>query len=186
MSRSWLLVFSLAPLLGASQTLLQAAAMAVLSLIAIIAHRGCMTPLRRCLDEPAALAASMLVAAALVTCLTLTLQAWALPLRNALGIYLELIALQCLLVDLGLGKSGQWRRLARLLGLSCMLYLALGAGRELLASGTLQFNSFTAPDASGLRLANLAPGALLLLGLLLALIKRACPKQATQDREGID
>lgn len=186
MNRSLLLVTSLAPLLGASQTLLQATAMAGLSVSAILIHRACMTPLRAWLDGTAALLASVLVAATLVTCQTLALKAWALELSNTLGIFPGLIALQCLLVEKDLGSIGQWRRVTSLLGVLCVLYVLLGTSRELLASGTLTLNSFTAPDASGLRLASLAPGALMLLGLWLALIKRACSKQATQDREGID
>ena len=76
MNRSLLLVTSLAPLLGASQTLLQATAMAGLSVSAILIHRACMTPLRAWLDGTAALLASILVAATLVTCQTLALKAW--------------------------------------------------------------------------------------------------------------
>lgn len=185
MSRSWLLAISLAPLLGASQTLLLSAAMASLSVATVLAHRSCMTALRSWLEAPAARVASLLLAAALITCQTLALQAWALELHHALGIYPGLIALQCVMLEQAFGKPGQWRHVVRCLGGLCALYLLLGTSRELLATGTLQFNSFAVPDASGLRLAALAPGALLLLGLWLALIKRACPKQATQDREGI-
>lgn len=164
-NRSSLAVLSLAPLLGASQTLLHAATMTALSVVAIVVHRALMTPLRRQLDASCAVIASVLLAAAVVTCQTLTLHTWALELRQALGIYPELIAVSCLLVEQSLGSPGQWRRLALLLAGYGALFLLLGACRELLASGSLH-------------LASLAPGALLLLGLLLALIKRACPKQA--------
>lgn len=186
MNRSLLAVISLAPLLGASQTLLQACAMVGLSVSAIVVHRVCMTPLRAWLDGPAVSLASILVAAAVVTCQTVALQAWALELSRTLGVYPALIALQCLLIEKGLGGAGQWRRVATLLGSLGALYLLLASSRELLATGTLHFHSFATPDVSGLRLASLAPGALMLLGLWLALIKRACPKQANQDREGID
>ncbi|WP_175652307.1 Rnf-Nqr domain containing protein [Pseudomonas sp. Marseille-P9899] len=184
MNRSWLAALSLAPLLGASQTLLQASAMAGLTLSAVLVHLAGMTPLRRWLDGVAGEITSILVAATLVTCQTLALHAWGLDMRNALGIYPELIALQCLLVEQSLGKTGQWRKACALLGGFCVLYLLLGTARELLASGTLHLTSISGPDITGLRLASLAPGALLLLGVLLALIKRACPKQATPDREG--
>lgn len=184
MNRSWLAALSLAPLLGASQTLLQATAMAALTLTAMLVHLACMRPLRRWLDGAAGEISSLLVAATLVTCQTLALHAWGLELRNALGIYPELIALQCVLFEQSLGKTVQWRRACGLLGGFCVLYLLLGTVRELLASGTLHLTSISAPDVTGLRLASLAPGALLLLGVLLALIKRACPKQATPDREG--
>lgn len=184
MNRSWLACLSLAPLLGASQTLAQAGVMALLGVFAILIHRGLMTPLRKRLDATSALLASVLLAAAVVTCQTLTLHAWALELRQALGIYPELIAVSCLLFEQGFGKTGEWRRVALLLGGYCALFLLLGASRELLSSGALHFSLDKGPQHTGLHLASLAPGALLLLGLLLALIKRACPKQAAQDREG--
>lgn len=178
MNRSWIAAVSLAPLLGASHTLTQASAMALLSVTAVLVHRSCMLALRRWLEGFGAEIASVLIAAAVVTCQGLSLQAWALELSLALGIYPGLIALQCVLLDDSLGKTGQWRRAALLLGGLSAAYLLLGACRELLASGALHFSFITRPDTTGLRLASLAPGALLLLGVLLALIKRACPKQA--------
>ncbi|MEE1921072.1 Rnf-Nqr domain containing protein [Pseudomonas sp. 148P] len=184
MNRPWLVALSLAPLLGASQTLVQAASMALLSVVAILVHRGLMTPLRGRLGGSAAELANLLLAAAVVTCQTLALQAWALELRQALGIYPELLAISCLLFEQGLAPATRWRRVALLLGGYCALFLLLGVSRELLANGTLHFSFAGGSEMTGLRLASLAPGALLLLGLLLALIKRACPKQATPDREG--
>lgn len=184
MNRSWLATLSLAPLLGASQTLVQAASMALLAVVAILVHRSLMTPLRGRLGATAAELASLLLAAAVVTCQTLALQAWALELRQALGIYPELLAVSCLLFEQGLGRDARWRRVAMLLGGYGALFLLLGASRELLATGTLHLSIAGGPESTGLRLASLAPGALLLLGLLLALIKRACIKQATPDREG--
>ena len=184
MNRSWIAALSLAPLLGASQTLMQAGAMALLSISAVLIHRGAMLALRRWLDGLGAEIASLFIAAAVVTCQSLALQAWALELHLALGIYPGMVALQCVLLDHRFGKTGDWRRAGLILCGLCIAYVLLGAGRELLASGTLHVSFITGPDTAGLRLASLAPGALLLLGVLLALIKRACPKQATPDREG--
>ena len=76
-NRSPLAVLSLAPLLGASQTLLHAATMTALSVVAIVVHRALMTPLRRQLDASCAVIASALLAAAGVTCQTLARRAWA-------------------------------------------------------------------------------------------------------------
>jgi len=174
MNRSWLAALSLAPLLGASQTLVQAASMALLSLLAIALHRALMTPLRSRLDATGSGLASLVLAALVVTCQTLALQAWALELRQTLGLYPELIALSCLLFEQSLGKSTPWRHVARLLGGYAAVFLLLGCSRELLASGTLHLSSANRPASTGLRLASLAPGALLLLGLILALINRAC------------
>lgn len=170
MNKPTLAALSLAPLLGASQTLVQAASIASLTLVLVILHRACMTPLRARLTGIAGECASLLIAAALVTCANLALLAWALPLHQTLGIYPELIAVQCLLFEYSLGRTAGWRPALTVLVGFAALHIALGACRELLASGV--------------RLAGLMPGALLLLGLALALINLARNRRAASRREG--
>lgn len=162
MNRQALAALSLAPLLGASQTLMQASSIALLTVLIVALHRLALSPLRRALHGNAALLASALIAAALVTCCHLALQAWALPLSLTLGIYVELIAVQCVLFEFTLGRSARWRTALGILGSFATLHIALGGCRELLASGS----------------PNLMPGALLMLGLALALINRARDRRA--------
>lgn len=170
MSRHWLAGLSLAPLLGATQTLLQATSIAVLSLLAILLHRLGMTPLRRLLTGIGADVASMLLAATIVTCLELTLRAHALVLYQSLGLYTALIALQCVMFDHAQGHTKGWRApLSLLLGFT-VLCISLGVTRELMGSG--------------MRLAHLPPGALFLLGLLLALYNRIWRQRAPSRRQG--
>ncbi|MEG0636768.1 MAG: Rnf-Nqr domain containing protein [Pseudomonas sp.] len=171
MNRQLLAALSLAPLLGASQTLQQAATIALLSVLLVLLHRLCMTPLRRQLSGSAMELVSVLIAAALASCANLTLLAWALPLRQTLGIYPELIALQCVLFEYCLGRTGHWPRVLALLAGFATLHIVLGACRELLGS-------------SGLRLASLMPGGLLLLGVALAIITRARSRRAASSRKG--
>lgn len=171
MNNRALLSLSLAPLLGASQSLLQAATIAVLSLLSLSLHRACMTPLRHALHGLGAELASLLLAAALVTCLELSLRAWALELYTTLGPYPALIALQCVLFEHGLARSHGWRQALLLLTGVCALHVLLGLCRELLGNG-------------GIHLAQLAPGALILLGLVLALFNRVRRKPAPSSRQG--
>ncbi|NER62253.1 NADH:quinone oxidoreductase [Pseudomonas sp. MAFF212428] len=171
MNNRVLLSVSLAPLLGASQSLQQAAAMAALSVLGLSLHRLCMTPLRHALHGLGLELASLLLAATLVTCLELSLRAWALEPYTALGIYPALIALQCVLFEHALGRDQGWRPAMLLLGALGALQILLGLCRELLASG-------------GLQLAQLAPGALILLGLALALFNRVQRKPAPTRRQG--
>lgn len=166
-----LLSISLAPLLGASQSVLQAATIAALSLFCLSLHRLCMTPLRRLLQGMNLELASLLLAATLVTCLELSLRAWALAQYTGLGIYPALIALQCVLFEHALGHRHGWRAPMLLLVGVCALHVVLGLCRELLGNG-------------GLHLAQLAPGALILLGLALALFNRVRRKPAPSRRQG--
>lgn len=168
MNRPWLAAVSLAPLLGATQTLLQASAIALCSLLVIGLHRLCMTPLRKVLDGSAKLFASVLLAALLVTCLELGLRAWALPLSLALAPYPALIAVQCLLFEFALGNNARAMTLAGF----ASLCIAMGLTRQLLG------------EFANLRLASLLPGALMLLGLLLALYNRVRQRRAPSRRQG--
>ncbi|CAM3741436.1 Electron transport complex protein RnfE [compost metagenome] len=172
MNRPWLAAVSLAPLLGATQTLLQASAIALCSLLVIGLHRLCMTPLRKVLDGSAKLFASVLLAALLVTCLELGLRAWALPLSLALAPYPALIAVQCLLFEFALGNNARWRTAAMTLAGFASLCIAMGLTRQLLG------------EFANLRLASLLPGALMLLGLLLALYNRVRQRRAPSRRQG--
>lgn len=169
----------LAPLIGASQSLVQALVIGLLTLCLVSVHRLLMTPLRERLEGFARDLASLTLAAALVSCAVLALKAWALPLSQQLGIYPELIAVQCLLFEHLLGRRAPWRRaLALLLGFAVVL-ATLGAVRELLATASLDLTFGAGP--TGLRL---APGAFLLLALGLALFNRARSRRAVPDREG--
>ncbi|WP_191487401.1 Rnf-Nqr domain containing protein [Pseudomonas sp. FEN] len=170
----------LTPLLGTSDSLLKALAMWLLSLLAIIAYGLSSQALRPWFHPRLAGLASLLLAATLVSCLSLGLQAWAWELHLALGIYPALLSLQCLLLE----RLGAFER--RHLGTSAALLASLGVGlllmgslRELLGNGTLLDHlRWLVPTASelprlwaaqdGLRLATLTPGAFILLGLLLA------------------
>lgn len=172
MTRFYLLVASLAPLLGATRTFMQAAVIGISMLLLTVLHQTLLHPLRPRLDGAMYGLASLLLVAALACCLQLALRAWALPLALALGDFPALICIQSLAMDRLLPNQGRWRQLsvhlAGLLGL-CLL---LGASRQWLENDL------------NLHIASLAPGALLLLGLLLALYNRLRPGPAPSRRQG--
>jgi len=172
MTRFYLLGASLVPLLGATRTLSEGATIGVCAVVMSSLHQLLLAPLRQRLATWTYVLASLLVLAALASCLQLALRAWLLPLAFALGHYPALLCLQCLAIDHLLPGQGRWRVLA---GHHCALLatcLLLGASRQWLADGT------------GLHLATLAPGGLLLLGLLLALYNRLRPGPAQSHRQG--
>lgn len=171
MNRFWLLGSALAPLLGATQTLANALAIGLSTLLLVVGHQALMRPLRRMIGAPRIIA-SLILAAALASCLQLGLNAWALPLALSLGHYPALLSLHCVAVDALASHTGRWPALIRhLLGLMG-LYLILGACRQWLG------------HSAGIHLAVLTPGALILLGLLLALYNRLRPAPATSSRQG--
>ena len=172
MNRLYLLGASLVPLLGATRTLSEGATIGVCAVLLSSLHQLLMPPLRRRSVTWTYVLASLLVLAALASCLQLALRAWLLPLALSLGHYPALLCLQCLAIDYLLPDQGRWRLLAGHLCALLATCLLLGASRQWLADGI------------GLHLASLAPGALLLLGLLLALYNRLRPGPAPSRRQG--
>ncbi|GLO12977.1 hypothetical protein PPUJ20028_15580 [Pseudomonas putida] len=172
MNKFCLLAVSLVPLLGATRTLREGAAIGLCAVVTGSLHQLLLMPLRQRLASWAFVLASLLLLAALVSCLQMALRAWSLPLALALGHYPALLCLQCLASDHLLPDQGRWRMLARHLCAFFASCLLLGASRQWLA------------DFADLHLASLAPGALLLLGLLLALYNRLRPGPAHPRRQG--
>ncbi|MFJ4349204.1 Rnf-Nqr domain containing protein [Pseudomonas sp. NPDC089401] len=172
MTRHCLLAVSLAPLLGATATLAQAAAIGLAMLVLGIAHQALLVPLRRRLDGALYAVASLLLLAALASCLQLALRAWALPLALSLGYYPALLCLQCLAFDALLPNQERWRQLLVQLGGLVLVCVLLGAARQGLADGL------------GLEVARQPAGALILLGVLLALYNYLHPGTAPSRRQG--
>ncbi|WP_410480925.1 Rnf-Nqr domain containing protein [Pseudomonas plecoglossicida] len=172
MNRLYLLGASLVPLLGATRTLSEGVTIGACAALMNSLHQLLLAPLRQRLASWAYVVASLLLLAALACCLQLALRAWLLPLALALGHYPALLCLQCLAADHLLPNPRRWRLLSRFVCAFFATCLLLGASRQWLA------------EVAGLHLASLAPGALLLLGLLLALYNRLHPGPAHPLRQG--
>jgi electron transport complex protein RnfE len=173
----WFASLNLALLLGASQTLVQATSLALAMLTVFVLYGLIMQGLRRYLQPTLHETASILLAAAIVSCLELALRAWALEIYQGLGLYLALISLNCLMLERSIFcQSGNPLAAVRPVAAFGALLLMLGLCRELLASGTLSVDTRLLRETSGLRLATLAPGGFILLGLLIA----AC-RSVTRD-----
>ncbi|SDZ21480.1 Rnf-Nqr domain containing protein [Pseudomonas sp. NFIX28] len=169
----------LAPLIGASDSLVKALGLMVVFLCVSSLFGLGMSALRPRLAGQARLGASVLLSATLTGCAVLAAQAWAFELQQQLALYLGLIAVQCVVLE----QQDFFQRPVRLrfIGLFCLLLVILGALREALGSGSighrlpwlLGMNDVDWPGwvlsaQGGLHLLTFAPGGFILLGLLLA------------------
>jgi len=173
----------LCPALAVSTRLAYALGMSAVVLVVFLLTLLIMALLEPRLPELLRLPLTLLVAAGLVTGCDLLLRAVLPSLRAQLGIYVQLVAVNCLLTGRCLAGSGSLSETLRpALGQAggyCLALLLLAAVREVLGAGTLTLfpaGSFSgvlrgpglAEQPAGLLL--LAPGALLLLGYLSALL----------------
>jgi electron transport complex protein RnfE len=169
---------SLAPLLAVSDSLIKALGMLLVLWAAFIGHAVLLRLASYPLSTRWLLASSLLISVTLISCAELLLQAVALDLYQALGIYLPLLALFC-----PLANQSSWsvkQQTYALIGYSALTLLlalireAVGTA-SLLAHEQWLFGTSTAhwhidlfAQASAIPLALTLPGGLILLGLLLA------------------
>ncbi|WP_426205988.1 Rnf-Nqr domain containing protein [Pseudomonas sp. TWP3-1] len=150
LSNSMLLVL----LLGASGSIASALAILLMFTVVVGLYHLCMKPLRTRLSAASLLLASLLLAATLSSCADILLQRWSLQWHTPVSLYIGLIGLQCVLLEQhGIFSRSASERLS-LYGLFVGLMLTLATLRELFGEG--------------LHLLTLAPGAFIVLGLLLA------------------
>lgn len=182
MNRSSALQHSLvlAPLIGASDSLGKALTLWGMSVLVVSVYGLKMSVMRSRIAPNLLLIASIVLAATLTSLTALALQAWAYELHRALGIYVGLISLQCVVLEYN-GFFQQTRRI-RLAGLFGALMLSLGLLREVIGNASLGQDflpglfghGWVFAADGGIRLAALAPGGFILLGLLIA-AKQAWP-----------
>lgn len=181
-----LFVYSLGlcPALAVSDVVGKALGLGAGVTLVLVAAGAAISALRRVVPERLYPMVSLVLIAALVSLLDLAMQAYAPALRQGLGVYLQLIAVNCLIL-------GRLERFARHYSPSPAVRDALGMGlgftaalvlmaviREVLGSGTITL--FPAGGFGGViripalsrypvRVMSLAAGALLLLGYLAGL-----------------
>lgn len=171
----------LAPLIGATDSLVSALGLWLMSIVVINVFGVCMGALRSRLLSVTHLLAAVLLAATLTSCAELAAQLWSLQWHHHVGIYAGLIALQCVVLENTGFYQSAWRDRLHLCGLFGALIAGLGMLRELIGNGTLgshlpwlagtaqaDWQGWVLTADGGLRLATLAPGGFILLGLLIA------------------
>ena len=174
-------LLGLCPLLAVSNSLANAAGMAVATLAVLMISSTLVALLRPLIPTAVRLPAFVLIIASTTTGIELLMQAYALALYQALGIFIPLIVTNCLILGRAEAFAVRTTPAAALadalwmgLGFASVLLL-LGALRELLGSGTLGSGLESLGLGSALRLADggflpllLPAGAFVSLGLLIA------------------
>ncbi|KAB0487384.1 electron transport complex protein RnfE [Pseudomonas reinekei] len=183
MSKSSLLPCSLmlTPLIGATTLLVNALGLWLMFVVVITSFGLGMNALRPRLLGATRLWASVLLAAMLTSCAELGAQVWSLQWHQQTGIYSALLALQCVVLEQNKFFQLNWRDRLRVYGLFGVAMVGLSLLREFIGYGTLghhlswllvttqaQWQGWVLTADGGLRLATLAPGGFILLGLLIA------------------
>ena len=181
-------LLGLCPTLAITTSVVNGLSLGLATMLVMIIANASISPIRKFIPDEVRVPIFILVIAALVTIVDLTIHAYAEPLYKALGIFIPLIVTNCIVlarVESFASKNPTlpsfYDGLFMGLGL-CIILVILGGMRELLGQGTL-FSGFDLvfgkslanitinmfDQYNGFLLALLPPGAFLGLALLIAL-----------------
>ena len=180
-------LLGLCPTLAVTTSAVNGLSLGIATALVMAAANGSVSPVRRFVPNEIRVPVFILVIAALVTVIDLSINAFAHPLHKVLGIFIPLIVVNCIVlarVESFAAKNTPVPSILDgfMMGLGLALVLGLlGAMRELVGKGTLfsgldlvfgpaakQFVLTVIPDYHGFLLAILPPGAFLDLGTLIA------------------
>lgn len=181
-------LLGLCPTLAVTTTAVNGLSLGLATALVMAASNGSVSPVRRLIPGEIRVPVFILVIAALVTVIDMSINAFAHPLHKVLGIFIPLIVVNCIVLARVESFAAKNAPVPSILdgfmmgtGLALVLGL-LGGMRELLGKGTLfsgldlvfgpmakQFVLTVIPDYHGFLLAILPPGAFLGLGTLIAL-----------------
>jgi electron transport complex protein RnfE len=181
-------LLGLCPTLAVTTTVVNGVSLGLATALVMSAANGAVSPVRKFVPNEIRVPVFILVIAALVTVIDLSINAFAHPLHNVLGIFIPLIVVNCIVlarVESFAAKNAPVPSILDgfMMGIGLTLVLGLlGGMRELIGKGTLfsgldlafghsakQFMLTIIPDYHGFLLAVLPPGAFLGLGAIIAL-----------------
>ncbi|ACT48862.1 electron transport complex subunit E [Methylotenera mobilis] len=180
-------LLGLCPTLAVTTSVVNGISLGLATVFVMAAANGTISPVRKYVPNEIRVPVFILVIAALVTVIDLSINAFAHQLHKVLGIFIPLIVVNCIVlarVESFAAKNSPIPSIldGLMMGLGLTLVLGLlGGMRELVGKGTLfsgldlvfgpaakQFVLTVVPDYHGFLLAVLPPGAFLGLGMLIA------------------
>lgn len=174
---TFVLLLGMCPTLGTTASAMTGMSMGLATTCVLICSNSAVSSLKKLVPAKVRIPVYIVVIATFVTILQLLLKAYMPALDAALGIFIPLIVVNCIL--LGRAEAFASRRniidsMADGLGIGLGFTVALtllGAIRELFGAGTI-FGGRIYPDSFASLVFILAPGAFIVLGLMIALFNR--------------
>lgn len=181
-------LLGLCPTLAVTTTAVNGISLGLATALVMAASNGTVSPVRKLVPSEIRVPVFILVIAALVSIIDMSINAFAQPLHKVLGIFIPLIVVNCIVLARVESFAAKNTFVPSVLdgfmmgiGLTLVLGL-LGGIREIFGKGSLfsgldlvfgpaakQFAFTVIPDYHGFLLAVLPPGAFLGLGMLIAL-----------------
>lgn len=174
---TFVLILGMCPTLGTTSSAITGMSMGIATLFVLICSNCAISAIKNLVPDKVRIPAYIIVIASFVTALQMIMQAWLPGIYAALGIFIPLIVVNCILLgraEAYASRHGVVDSLADGIGIGLGFTVALtliGCVREFLGAGTI-FGLTVYPESYGSLLFVLAPGAFIVLGLLIALFNR--------------
>lgn len=174
---TFVLMLGMCPTLGTTGSAMTGMSMGLATMGVLICSNTAISAIRRFVPASVRIPAYIVVIATFVTLLQMFMQAYLPALNNLLGIFIPLIVVNCILLGRAEAFASKHSVADSLMdgigiGLGFTLALTLlGALREISGTGAI-FGAHIFPEDYGALVMVLAPGAFIMLGLLVALFNR--------------
>lgn len=174
---TFVLLLGMCPTLGTTSSALTGMSMGLATMAVLTCSNAAISSIKNLVPTMVRIPAFIVVIASFVTILQMVMQAWTPGLYSTLGIFIPLIVVNCILLgraEAFASKNSIWLSICDGLGTGAGFTIALtliGLVRELLGAGSVfDFQVYDSSYAALLFI--LAPGAFIVLGLLIALFNR--------------
>jgi electron transport complex protein RnfE len=190
----FVMLLGMCPTLAVTNSIRNALAMGLATLLVLVASGALVSATRRWVPNQVRLATYIVIIATFVTMVDYAIQAISLELYNALGAFIQLIVVNCIILGRAEGYASRHRVTQSIVdafgvgtGFALGL-LALGGVRELLGSGTLLGFSVFGPDFQPWVILILPPGGFFVLGgwMLLLNALKARQQRRLAGKEAAD
>ncbi len=182
-------VLGMCPMLAVTNSAINALTMGAATLFVLLGSSLLVSMLRRFIPAPVRIATYIIIIATFVTMVDFILKAYAPVLHKALGAFISLIVVNCLILgrqEACAGKSPVRVALADAAGMGLGFTLALvslGSLREILGAGSLFGLSLFGPSYEPWVIMILPPGGFFMLGVMLLVFNAAGQRWRSASRK---
>ncbi len=173
---TFVLLLGMCPTLATTTSAINGMSMGLATACVLLFSNAVISLVKNLIPDSVRIPAYIVIIASLVTIVELCLKAWAPAISESLGLFIPLIVVNCVVLgraEAFAAKNSVFDSALDGLGMGLGFTLSLtiiGAIREFLGSGNI-FNINIFPEDYGMLIFILAPGAFIVLGLLMAIIQ---------------
>ena len=174
---TFVLLLGMCPTLGTTSSAINGMSMGLATTAVLVFSNLIISCLKNLIPDSVRIPSFIVVIASLVTILQMVLQAYVPSVYEALGLFIPLIVVNCIILgraEAFAAKNGPISSVFDGLGMGIGFTIALtllGACREVLGTGKI-FSVTVFPESYGALLFVLAPGAFIALGYLIAIVNK--------------